>query len=110
VQHGHVTLADIKSANFTDNELETLRLEKGDILVIRSNGSLDLVGRSAVVHEAAVGMLFAGYLIRLRLDRIWLIRSSFSSICKQRKRGHGWSVSQNQPAAEIVVREEFKSH
>jgi type I restriction enzyme, S subunit len=69
VQRGHIVLDDIKSADFSDSELETLRVEEGDILVIRSNGSLDLVGRSAVVHKAAAGMLFAGYLIRLRLDR-----------------------------------------
>jgi type I restriction enzyme S subunit len=69
VQHGRITLDDIKSADFNDSELEALQLQEGDILVIRSNGSLDLVGRSAVVHVPAVGMLFAGYLIRLRLDR-----------------------------------------
>lgn len=69
VQHGCITLDDIKSADFSQSELEALRLDNGDILVIRSNGSLDLVGRSAVVEGAAVGMLFAGYLIRLRVDR-----------------------------------------
>ena len=69
VQHGRITLDDVKSANFNENELETLRLQEGDVLVIRSNGSLDLVGRSATVQGAAAGMLFAGYLIRLRVDR-----------------------------------------
>jgi type I restriction enzyme, S subunit len=69
VQHGHIILDDIKSANFTEDEREALRLEEGDILIIRSNGSLDLVGRSAIVVGPAVGMLYAGYLIRLRLDR-----------------------------------------
>jgi type I restriction enzyme S subunit len=62
VQHGKILINDLKSADFTSDELENLRL------VIRSNGSLDLVGRSAVVDSTAVGMLFAGYLIRLRLD------------------------------------------
>ena len=69
VQLGRISLKDIKSADFDDKEVEKLRLEIGDVLVIRSNGSLELVGRSAVVEEPAVGMLFAGYLIRLRLDR-----------------------------------------
>ncbi|MET3842063.1 restriction endonuclease subunit S [Bradyrhizobium sp. OAE829] len=68
VQLGKLQIDDLKSADFTSDELRKLRLEKGDILIIRSNGSLDLVGRSAVVDDAAVGMLFAGYLIRLRLD------------------------------------------
>jgi len=69
VQHGRIALDDIKSADFNDSEVEALQLVEGDILVIRSNGSLDLVGRSAIVHGTAVGMLFAGYLIRLRFDQ-----------------------------------------
>ncbi|UGA44066.1 restriction endonuclease subunit S [Bradyrhizobium quebecense] len=69
VQRGRITLDDIKSAKFSRDEVNALQLEEGDILVIRSNGSLDLVGRSAVVQRQAKGMLFAGYLIRLRLDR-----------------------------------------
>ena len=34
--------------------------------MIRSNGSLPIVGRSAVVTKDASGMSFAGYLVRLR--------------------------------------------
>lgn len=68
VQLGEISVDDLKSADFTDDELKKLRLEEGDILIIRSNGSLDLVGRSAVVDGAAAGLLFAGYLIRLRLN------------------------------------------
>jgi len=45
VQHGYIALDDIKSADFSENELLSLRLDEGDILFIRSNGSLDLVGR-----------------------------------------------------------------
>jgi type I restriction enzyme S subunit len=37
--------------------------------MIRSNGSLDIVGRSAVVTAEAEGMAFAGYLVRLRLSQ-----------------------------------------
>lgn len=68
VQGGRIDLRDMKSADFDAKELLKLELRIGDILVIRSNGSLDLVGRSAVVDDRAAGMLFAGYLIRLRLD------------------------------------------
>jgi hypothetical protein len=38
VQHVPITLDDIKSADFNQDEMNTLRLEEGDILVIRSNG------------------------------------------------------------------------
>lgn len=70
VQNGTIDLHDLKYADFSDKELEKLRLRIGDVLVIRSNGSVGLVGRSAVVAESAVGMLFAGYLIRLRLNQL----------------------------------------
>lgn len=84
VQRGRIDLGDMKSADFDAKELLKLGLRVGDILVIRSNGSLDLVGRSAVVDDTAAGMLFAGYLIRLRLDAArclpeylhWFLQSS----------------------------------
>ncbi len=68
VQRGRIDTGDLKSADFDQSELRKLSLRQGDVLVIRSNGSRDLVGKSAVVEEAAVGMLYAGYLIRLRPD------------------------------------------
>ncbi|MDX0675674.1 type I restriction endonuclease subunit S [Sinorhizobium medicae] len=68
VANGRIDLSDLKHASFNEKELMKLALVEGDLLVIRSNGSLDLVGRSAVVDSAAAGMLFAGYLIRIRLD------------------------------------------
>lgn len=64
-----ITLDDIKSSNFSDTEVAKLCLREGDILLIRSNGSIDLVGRSAAVSAKEEGLLFAGYLIRVRLDR-----------------------------------------
>ena len=69
IQRGRIDLADLKSAEFDSGEMRKLSLLEGDLLVIRSNGSVDLVGRSAVVGPGAAGMLFAGYLSRLRLDR-----------------------------------------
>jgi type I restriction enzyme S subunit len=66
---GRLELTDMKRAEFDGREVESLALRPGDLLVIRSNGSLDLVGRTAVVGEEAAGLLYAGYLIRLRLDR-----------------------------------------
>ena len=68
VQRGRIELADLKYADFDPRELETLGLAEGDILIIRSNGSVGLVGRAAVVEAGTAGMAFAGYLIRLRLD------------------------------------------
>ncbi len=48
----------------TDKEIETLSLKNGDVLVIRTNGNPDLVGRSAVVMEDS-DCAFASYLFRV---------------------------------------------
>jgi len=63
---GYIVHNDIKYAEFEPKETEGLRLQQGDILIIRSNGSLDLVGKAAIVSEREEGFLYAGYLIRLR--------------------------------------------
>ena len=67
--HGAIDLSDLKRAEFDAIEVEKLSLQDGDLLVIRSNGSLDLVGKCSVVTEKEAGHLFAGYLLRLRVDR-----------------------------------------
>jgi type I restriction enzyme S subunit len=68
VAAGKIDIADLKFGVFQSREISKLSVQEGDLLVIRSNGSLDLVGRVAVVDAQVVGFLFAGYLIRLRLD------------------------------------------
>lgn len=68
IQAGRIDRSDLKTAHFAKKEIEQLALRAGDILVIRSNGSPDLVGRVALVTERETDCLFAGYLIRLRLS------------------------------------------
>ena len=67
ILEGSISHDDLKYAEFDQREIEKLAIRAGDLLVIRSNGSLDLVGRAALASEADEGFLFAGYLIRLRL-------------------------------------------
>ena len=66
---GSIDLNNLKFADFEPNELENLKLKKGDLLLIRSNGSVDLVGKTALITEKDVHCLFAGYLIRIRFDQ-----------------------------------------
>jgi type I restriction enzyme S subunit len=66
LESGCICQADLKYSEFDAQEVARLSLVPGDLLVIRSNGSLDLVGRVAEASEKDAGMLFAGYLIRLR--------------------------------------------
>jgi len=68
IVNGAVNQDDLKYGPLEEGELTKLALLPGDILLIRSNGSVDLVGRPAVVTESEAGFAFAGYLIRLRVN------------------------------------------
>ena len=68
IKDGEVDLTDLKYSLFDNKEYQQLRLNKGDILVIRSNGSISLVGQSAIVDMNCDGFCYAGYLIRLRFN------------------------------------------
>jgi len=62
-----VDMTDLKHIELPQRTLESLMLKDGDMLIIRTSGSRDLVGTCAVFHgnDQAV---FASYLIRLRFD------------------------------------------
>jgi len=69
VVQGYLDLNNLKYADLDKKEYTKLKLEVGDILLIRSNGSVSLVGRTALVDEKEQGMAYAGYLIRLRAKK-----------------------------------------
>lgn len=92
---GKVNHEDIKYAEFDDGELSKLALSAGDILMIRSNGSLGLVGRTALVSDREAGFLYAGYLIRLRFNQS-LILPAYASLAL--------SSPQSRDAIELVAR------
>lgn len=58
--------ADLKFAEFDEDEILNYQLKEGDLLIIRSNGSIDLVGKCSLIQRKDEKYLFAGYLIRLR--------------------------------------------
>ncbi len=68
VSTGALSVEDLKYADLDDRELAALRLREDDLLMIRSNGSVQLVGTTVAATPAAEGMAYAGYLIRLRVD------------------------------------------
>ncbi|MCT4579132.1 restriction endonuclease subunit S [Donghicola sp.] len=63
---GRVDATDLKSADFDEFEIKQYGLEEGDVLTVRSNGSLSIVGKPALVTAKDTAFLFAGYLIRVR--------------------------------------------
>lgn len=69
ISNGTIDDTDLKFASFEKGEIDSLQLHIGDILTIRSNGSISLVGTSALIKDKDVKHIFAGYLIRLRPDQ-----------------------------------------
>lgn len=69
IVNGIVNDSDLKFAEFGLDEAEQLMLQEGDLLTIRSNGSVSLVGSCAIVKEQDTKHVFAGYLIRLRANQ-----------------------------------------
>lgn len=64
---GRIDLSDEKRAVDASADLSNVMLAPGDVLIIRTNGSKDLIGRSGVVQDG-VNAAFASYLIRYQVD------------------------------------------
>lgn len=62
-----IDTSELKYLKVSATEREKLLLKKGDVLVVRTNGNKDYVGRAAV-FDLDDEYLFASYLIRIRLD------------------------------------------
>ena len=73
VVRGVVDASDLKGTHFEEDEKRTYALRNRDILVIRSNGSISIVGECAIVSKAEEQYLYAGYLIRLRSNPVALL-------------------------------------
>jgi type I restriction enzyme S subunit len=64
----HINFDNLKYAVLEESVLKRVEARPGDILVVRTNGSADLVGRCAVVPDLSEPTAFASYLVRLRCD------------------------------------------
>lgn len=65
---GKVDTSDLKWAILSTAELERLRLDAGDVLIVRTNGNPDYVGRTAIFDRREGDWAFASYLIRVRCN------------------------------------------
>jgi type I restriction enzyme S subunit len=79
VSNGEINIEDLKYANLSAKEKQDLSLEENDILIVRSNGSRELVGKTVLVKKEFIGFCYAGYLIRLRYNSK-LINSNYLSL------------------------------
>jgi type I restriction enzyme, S subunit len=65
---GSIDLSDLKYAIDGSGLHEKDSLQPGDLLIVRTNGSKDLIGRSAMIRKGLRSPLyFASYLIRYRI-------------------------------------------
>lgn len=77
---GSIDLSDLKFATQALNIGQSEFLAPGDLLVVRTNGSVNLVGRAAVVPTNEMCRLyFASYLLRLRCVLPFVIPSWIST-------------------------------
>lgn len=67
----HLALTDVPFAEVTESEAAALRLMVDDVLLIRTNGNPEYIGKSTIVSEevAETHTIFASYLIRVRTDK-----------------------------------------
>ncbi|MBQ7484970.1 MAG: restriction endonuclease subunit S [Bacteroidaceae bacterium] len=88
--------------NFTIEEVvdESYYLEDGDILIVRSNGSKELVGRNMIVYPQEQKVTYSGFCIRCRLITLSVlpiilhcILSDRNTMIVLRQEGRGCNIS-----------------
>ncbi|MBB2924113.1 type I restriction enzyme S subunit [Cellulomonas cellasea] len=67
IKRGAIDLGDEKRVVDSSVDVSGLMLSEDDLLIVRTNGSRDLIGRTAVV-QGGIHASFASYLIRYRFD------------------------------------------
>lgn len=68
VLRGSVDYSDLQHIELNDVEYERLALRSGDVLLVRTNGNPQYVGRSVVIDHLHEKTVYASYLIRIRCD------------------------------------------
>ena len=64
---GYLDVSDLKYAQLPDAERAKYQLQRGDILINRTN-SLELVGKAATFDRDDAEWIYASYLVRIRID------------------------------------------
>ena len=68
VQRNWIDFSDPRYFEVSDEELVRWRLQKGDVLVVEGNGSIEQVGRAALFGEEIEDYVHQNHLIRVRPD------------------------------------------
>jgi restriction endonuclease S subunit len=65
---GRIDLSGLGWVELPDGDVNKYLLQSGDVLIVRTNGNPDYVGRTAVADGLPDSCVYASYLIRLRCD------------------------------------------
>jgi len=66
VQAGYLDLTEVRDIGVSPSEAQKTALERGDILIVEGNGSLEHIGRAATWHGEINGCCHQNHLIRWR--------------------------------------------
>ncbi len=67
VKNGRIDLTEFKCGDWTEAEAQPFAVSAGDMLIVRGNGSLSLVGRAGLVGPVSQQVAYPDTLIRLRV-------------------------------------------
>jgi type I restriction enzyme S subunit len=81
VQDGYLDLTEIKTIRVPPGEIESLRLQAGDI-VMTEGGDFDKLGRGAIWPGGIVDCIHQNHVFRVRLDRPVLIPRFFAEFLR----------------------------
>ena len=70
VYANRLDLDDVQRIGVDDGELDRVLLEKGDLLVVEGNGSIDQIGRVAVWDGSIAGCVHQNHLIKVRCTEL----------------------------------------
>jgi type I restriction enzyme S subunit len=69
IRNARVDLAECKTGAWDARQAEPFLVTEGDLLIVRGNGSLHLVGRAGLVQQVSSPVAFPDTLIRAKLDK-----------------------------------------
>ena len=110
VRKGYLDLSEIKEINVPDSELETYRLEIGDILFVEGNGSREELGRVAMWKGEIPNCVHQNHLIKVRVDRTQLLPEyAMTWFNTETGRGHFFRSAKTSSGLGTINSEEVRS-
>jgi type I restriction enzyme S subunit len=70
VYAGKLLLTEIKHVGVSEEEVDKLRLNKGDLLIVEGNGSVEQIGRAAIWEGQISPCVHQNHIIKIRLAEI----------------------------------------